>query len=89
MRVVRQFDELEESFRRAQSEAPAAFGNGLMFIERFIERSCHIEVQLMGHEHGNIVHLFDRDRSIQRRHQKVVKIAPAPNLAPEVRACIT
>lgn len=85
MRVVRNFEELEENFRRAQSEAKAAFGNGSMFIERFIERPRHIEVQLMGDEHGNVVHLFDRDCSIQRRHQKVVEIAPAPNLSDTVR----
>lgn len=88
MRVVKNFEELEENFRRAQSEAKAAFGNGSMFIERFIERPRHIEVQLMGDEHGNVVHLFDRDCSIQRRHQKVVEIAPAPNLDPQVRANI-
>lgn len=88
MRVVKSFDELEENFRRAQSEAKAAFGNGAMFIERFIERPRHIEVQLMGDEHGNVVHLFDRDCSIQRRHQKVVEIAPAPNLDPKVREAI-
>lgn len=88
MRVVKSFDELEENFRRAQSEAKAAFGNGAMFIERFIERPRHIEVQLMGDEHGNVVHLYDRDCSIQRRHQKVVEIAPAPNLDPKVREAI-
>lgn len=88
MRVVKNFEELEENFRRAQSEAKAAFGNGAMFIERFIERPRHIEVQLMGDEHGNVVHLYDRDCSIQRRHQKVVEIAPAPNLDPTVRANI-
>lgn len=88
MRVVKNFEELEENFRRAQSEAKAAFGNGAMFIERFIERPRHIEVQLMGDEHGNVVHLFDRDCSIQRRHQKVVEIAPAPNLDPKVRQAI-
>uniref|UniRef100_A0A6G1SBC2 Pyruvate carboxylase n=1 Tax=Aceria tosichella TaxID=561515 RepID=A0A6G1SBC2_9ACAR len=85
MRVVKTFDELEENFRRAQSEAKAAFGNDQMFVERYIERPRHIEVQLMGDHHGNIVHLFDRDCSIQRRHQKVVEIAPAPNLDPKVR----
>lgn len=85
MRVVRTFEELEDNFRRASSEALACFGNGSMFVERFIERPRHIEVQLMGDEHGNVVHLFDRDCSIQRRHQKVIEIAPAPNLDPKVR----
>lgn len=88
MRVVRQKSELEENFRRAQSEAKAAFGNGAMFVERFIEKPRHIEVQMMGDEHGNVVHLFDRDCSIQRRHQKVVEIAPAPNLDTKVRQAL-
>ena len=72
-------------FERASSEAKAAFGNGAMFIEKFIERPRHIEVQLMGDKAGNVVHLFERDCSVQRRHQKVVEIAPAPKLDPKVR----
>lgn len=89
MRVVRNFEELEENFKRASSEAAACFGNGSMFVERFIERPRHIEVQLMGDEYGNVVHLFDRDCSIQRRHQKVIEIAPAPNLPDDVRRNIS
>lgn len=88
MRVVRTIDELEEAYRRATSEAAAAFGNGAIFVEKYIERPRHIEVQLLGDAYGNVVHLFDRDCSIQRRHQKVVEIAPAPNLPDEVRARI-
>ena len=72
--------EVKENFERASSEAKAAFGNGAMFIEKFIERPRHIEVQLLGDRAGNVVHLFERDCSVQRRHQKVVEIAPAPNL---------
>lgn len=71
MRVVRQMEEVREMFDRASSEAAAAFGNGAMFIEKFIERPRHIEVQLLGDHAGNVVHLFERDCSVQRRHQKV------------------
>lgn len=89
MRVVRKMDEVEEMFQRASSEAKAAFGNGAMFIEKFIERPRHIEVQLLGDKAGNVVHLFERDCSVQRRHQKVVEIAPAPRLDPAVRDKMT
>jgi pyruvate carboxylase len=71
---------VEENFQRASSEALAAFGNGAMFIEKFIERPRHIEVQILGDKAGNVVHLYERDCSVQRRHQKVVEMAPAPNL---------
>jgi pyruvate carboxylase len=76
-------------FERASSEAKAAFGNGAMFIEKFIERPRHIEVQLMGDKAGNVVHLYERDCSVQRRHQKVVEIAPAPKLDVKVRYCVS
>uniref|UniRef100_A0A1B0CVI4 Pyruvate carboxylase n=2 Tax=Lutzomyia longipalpis TaxID=7200 RepID=A0A1B0CVI4_LUTLO len=89
MRVVKQMDEVEEMFMRASSEAKAAFGNGAMFIEKFIERPRHIEVQLLGDKAGNVVHLYERDCSVQRRHQKVVEIAPAPRLPIEVRDRMT
>lgn len=71
---------MKEAFERASSEAASAFGNGAMFIEKFVERPRHIEVQLLGDKAGNVVHLFERDCSVQRRHQKVVEIAPAPHL---------
>ncbi|XP_058678360.1 pyruvate carboxylase, mitochondrial [Ammospiza caudacuta] len=86
MRVVRAPQELEENFSRATSEALAAFGNGDLFVEKFIERPRHIEVQILGDSHGNVVHLYERDCSVQRRHQKVVEIAPAARLPPELRA---
>lgn len=89
MRVVRKMDEVEELFSRASSEAKAAFGNGAMFIEKFIERPRHIEVQLLGDKAGNVVHLYERDCSVQRRHQKVVEIAPAPRLPVDVRDRMT
>lgn len=89
MRVVRKMEEVEDNFQRASSEAKAAFGNGAMFIEKFIERPRHIEVQLLGDKAGNVVHLYERDCSVQRRHQKVVEIAPAPRLPREVRDKMT
>ncbi|PMD24866.1 pyruvate carboxylase-like protein [Hyaloscypha hepaticicola] len=85
MRVVRDQANLEDSFQRATSEAKAAFGNGTVFVERFLDKPKHIEVQLLGDNHGNIVHLFERDCSVQRRHQKVVELAPAKDLPDEVR----
>jgi pyruvate carboxylase len=69
----------------ATSEAKAAFGNGEMFIEKLIIEPRHIEVQILGDKYGNVVHLFERDCSVQRRHQKVVEIAPAPYLDPVLR----
>ncbi|XP_064483747.1 pyruvate carboxylase, mitochondrial-like isoform X2 [Ornithodoros turicata] len=88
MRVVKESKDVEESFQRASSEAKSAFGNGAMFIERFIERPRHIEVQLLGDHTGDVVHLYERDCSVQRRHQKVIEIAPAINLDPKVRQAI-
>ncbi|GME79087.1 unnamed protein product [[Candida] boidinii] len=88
MRVVREGDDLADAFNRATSEAKAAFGNGTCFIERFLDKPKHIEVQLLADNYGNVVHLFERDCSVQRRHQKVVEIAPAKSLPVEVRDAI-
>ncbi|RAJ06765.1 pyruvate carboxylase [Chitinophaga skermanii] len=85
MRVVREESQLEKSFTEARSEAGKAFGDDTIFIEKFIEEPKHIEVQLMGDNYGNIVHLYERDCSVQRRFQKVVEIAPSPNLPLETR----
>ena len=71
MRVVTRLEDVEEQFERAHSEAVKAFGNGSIFIERFVQNPRHIEVQIMGDKTGNIIHLFERDCSVQRRHQKV------------------
>jgi len=71
MRVVRDASELEENFKRASSEALSAFGNGEVFIEHYVDQPRHIEVQILGDGRGNVVHLYDRDCSVQRRHQKV------------------
>ena len=85
MRVVREQATLKDSFERATSEAKSAFGNGTVFVERFLDRPKHIEVQLLGDSEGNVVHLYERDCSVQRRHQKVVELAPAKDLPREVR----
>jgi len=88
MRVVREQSDFKTSFERAVSEAKAAFGDGTVFIERFLERPRHIEVQLLADAIGNTIHLFERDCSVQRRHQKVVEVAPATHLPEEVREAI-
>ncbi|MEQ1883925.1 MAG: pyruvate carboxylase [Bryobacteraceae bacterium] len=85
MRVVDSPDQLEARYGEASREAAAAFGNGAVFIERFIRRPRHIEVQVIGDRHGNVVHLYERDCSVQRRHQKAVEVAPAVSLDPRVR----
>jgi pyruvate carboxylase len=85
MRVVRKMEEVKDAFDRCSSEALTAFGDGSMFIERLIEKPRHIEVQILADATGDTVHLYDRDCSVQRRHQKVVEIAPASGLKPEVR----
>ena len=85
MRVVRKQEDLKDSFERATSEAKSAFGNGTVFVERFLDRPKHIEVQLLGDNHGNVVHLYERDCSVQRRHQKVVELAPAKDLPTDIR----
>ncbi|KIJ32096.1 hypothetical protein M422DRAFT_214108 [Sphaerobolus stellatus SS14] len=88
MRVVREESEFKDSFERAVSEAKSAFGDGTVFIERFLERPRHIEVQLLADAEGNTIHLFERDCSVQRRHQKVVEVAPATHLPEETRQAI-
>ncbi len=85
MRVVRAMEELEEKLGEASREAGAAFGKGEVFLERYIQHAKHIEVQLLGDSHGNLLHLFERDCTIQRRHQKVVELAPAVSLPLDVR----
>ncbi|CAK4628348.1 hypothetical protein LEN26_015980 [Aphanomyces euteiches] len=84
MRVVNSADELESNFLRASSEALAAFGDGTVFIERYVYKPRHIEVQILGDGKGKVVHLYHRDCSVQRRHQKVLETAPAVGLSKEV-----
>jgi pyruvate carboxylase len=85
MRVVRKEEDLVAFFESASSEALASFGDGSVFIERFVDRPRHIEVQIIGDGKGNVVHLWERDCSVQRRHQKVIEMAPAWNLPKELR----
>jgi len=85
MRIVNHVAEFEAKIGEARQEAAAAFWNDAVFLERFINRAKHIEVQILGDQHGNILHLFERDCSVQRRHQKVVEVAPAVNLDPRIR----
>ena len=85
MRVIEKEEDLEPKLEEAAREAGSAFGNAAVFLERFIPRARHIEVQVLGDTHGHIVHLFERDCSVQRRHQKVIEIAPAPTLDAKVR----
>ncbi len=88
MRVVNAAEELEEQMQRAQSEAISAFGDGSVFIEKYVGSPKHIEVQILGDNYGNIVYLFERECSVQRRHQKVVEEAPSSCLTPEKRKAI-
>ena len=85
MRIVRSEDELESQLELAQSEALAAFKNGAVYIERYIERPRHIEIQVLADEHGNCIHLGERECTIQRRHQKLLEEAPSPVITKEQR----
>ena len=85
MRLVRKPEELEEKIIAAQTEAEAAFGNPDVYIEKFIEEPRHIEIQIIGDKYGNVIHLGERDCSIQRRHQKLIEEAPSHNLPEKVR----
>ena len=85
MRLVPGPDQLVNLFKAAQGEAEAAFGNPGLYMEKFIDRPRHVEVQVLADRHGNVVHLGERDCSIQRRHQKLLEEAPSPALDPELR----
>jgi acetyl-CoA carboxylase, biotin carboxylase subunit len=85
MRLVRSEDELIKAYLAAKGEAEAAFGNGGVYLEKFVERPRHIEFQILADEYGNVIHLGERDCSIQRRHQKLLEEAPSPALTPELR----
>ena len=85
MRIAESEDELLEKFESAKNEAKKAFGDDSMFIEKYLHKPKHIEVQILGDEYGNIVHLYERDCSIQRRHQKVIEYTPAFSLPKELR----
>lgn len=85
MRIVERAEDFEEQMQLAVSEATSAFGDGAVFIERYVTSPRHIEIQVLGDTHGNIVHLFERECSVQRRHQKVVEEAPSAVLTEEIR----
>jgi hypothetical protein len=85
MRVVRSLDAVEEAYQRCQSEVRAAFGNGDVYAEQFMPAARHIEVQILGDHAGNITHLWERECTVQRRHQKFIEIAPSPSLTPATR----
>ena len=85
MRVVQSQKDLKESITSAQREALTGFGDDRVFIERYVEKSRHIEIQILGDAHGNIVHLGERECSIQRRHQKIIEESPSPRVSPEIR----
>ena len=88
MRVVYRKEDVQDSYDRAVGEAIKAFGAGECYVEKYIENPQHIEVQILGDEHGNVVHLFERDCSVQRRHQKVIEVAPCVSLSEEMRSKI-
>jgi acetyl-CoA carboxylase biotin carboxylase subunit len=86
MRVAKDADDFARSFQLARSEALSAFGNGEVYVEKYLARPRHIEFQIMGDKHGNTIHLGERDCSVQRRHQKLIEEAPSPIMTPELRA---
>ncbi|MBS4189082.1 pyruvate carboxylase [Bacillus sp. FJAT-49705] len=88
MRIVKNHDEIKEAYDRAKSEAKAAFGSDEVYVEKFIERPKHIEIQIIGDKQGNIIHLYERDCSVQRRHQKVVEVAPCVSISKNLRDTI-
>lgn len=88
MRIVRNIDELEKNYMMARNEAEMAFGNGAVYIEKFVENPRHIEIQLLGDKYGNVIHLGERDCSVQRRHQKLIEESPSPFITDEVRTAM-
>jgi acetyl-CoA carboxylase biotin carboxylase subunit len=86
MKIVRDVRALSQAFATASAEAVAAFSNGDMYLERYVEKPRHIEIQIVADEHGNVVQLFERECSVQRRHQKLIEESPSPGVSPELRA---
>ncbi|MCH2154344.1 MAG: ATP-grasp domain-containing protein, partial [Phycisphaerales bacterium] len=88
MRIARDEEELKAGLTSARQEAVAAFGNGAVYVEKFLERARHVEVQCLGDQHGNAIHLYNRDCTSQRRHQKLIEEGPAPGVSDEVRDAV-
>lgn len=86
MRIVQSPNEFVDSFLGAQREAAASFGINTILLEKYITKPRHIEVQIFGDKHGNVLHLYERDCSVQRRHQKIIEEAPAPNVMNDFRS---
>ena len=89
MRIVRDPADFDAAVASARREALSSFGDDTMLVEKYVEHGRHIEVQVLADAHGHVVHLFERDCSTQRRHQKVLEEAPAPTITAEVRALVT
>jgi propionyl-CoA carboxylase alpha chain len=89
MRIVHNQDEFQEAYVAASGEAERAFADGTLLIEKYIEGARHVEVQILGDHHGNLTHLFERDCSIQRRHQKIIEESPSPAVTPDIRERMT
>lgn len=85
MRVARNDPSLLSGFHQARAEAEAAFKDGTLYLEKFVENPRHVEIQILGDKHGNLIHLGERDCSVQRRHQKVIEEAPSPSITPKIR----
>src|SRR5205085_11246660 len=86
MRLVQAPPELKDAMASASREAAAAFGDDRVFVEKYIRQPRHIEFQILGDSHGNVIHVFERECSIQRRHQKIIEETPSPAMTPELRA---
>jgi propionyl-CoA carboxylase alpha chain len=89
MRVVRNAAEFKEAFAAARGEAERAFGDGALLVEKYIEGARHVEIQIYGDHHGDVMHLYERDCSVQRRHQKIIEESPSPAITPEIRKRMT
>jgi acetyl/propionyl-CoA carboxylase alpha subunit len=89
MRIVHNASEFQEALAAAQGEAERAFGDGALLVEKYIEGARHVEVQIFGDHYGNVMHLFERDCSVQRRHQKVIEESPSPAVTPEIQSRLT
>jgi acetyl/propionyl-CoA carboxylase alpha subunit len=89
MRIVRNAAEFKEAFATAKGEAERAFGDGALLVEKYIEGARHVEVQIFGDHHGDVMHLYERDCSVQRRHQKIIEESPSPAVTPEIHSRMT